>query len=356
MAEFRGPKLAYLHRTGQSDEAEEMARQGTQVQIVVPKGSLLAHLKRLWRPSWWRSLGLAATAAWLTRHPKPLGAFWEAAALADQLEECTHLWAPLPELSDVACFAARLGGVPFSFRTSLGALFREGPWLAKKVGAAQTVVAPTQICVDWMLRRFPAIAAWRVQLIREGGPQSVLEETAPKGEFSVVVVAETDDAMVTFIDACHILIREKGIPICGFLVGRHPLIQRRIRQYGFERTLTLVEEPDWHVDALVYLACSIDHVPEILLQATARGLVLAVTDLPSLRELVVPGQSGVGFAPNDPFQLAKALEQISQRPAWAANLAKAAQQRAKEEFNLETNVSRLLDTMLPRGQRPMDSP
>jgi glycosyltransferase involved in cell wall biosynthesis len=70
--------------------------------------------------------------------------------------------------------------------------------------------------------------------------------------------------------------------------------------------------PDWFRSADLYASCArSDGTSVSLLEAMATGLPVLVTDIPSNREWVVPGENGWLAAPRDPASVADALVQAS---------------------------------------------
>ena len=85
-----------------------------------------------------------------------------------------------------------------------------------------------------------------------------------------------------------------------------------------------------------------DGIPVVLMEAMACGVPVISGDLPTIRELITNGTSGllVGDAA-DPVALAEAIQKLADEPSLRAKLATAARADVEIEFALDANVTRL---------------
>jgi glycosyltransferase involved in cell wall biosynthesis len=94
-------------------------------------------------------------------------------------------------------------------------------------------------------------------------------------------------------------------------------------------------------------------VPLKPLEAMAMERPLLASDLPALRELVVPGERGEVFQPGNPDALAAAAEKLIAAPDQRARLASAARSWVLRERTTAANArryARTLHTITGRGQ------
>jgi glycosyltransferase involved in cell wall biosynthesis len=88
-----------------------------------------------------------------------------------------------------------------------------------------------------------------------------------------------------------------------------------------------------------------DGIPVVLMEAMACGVPVISGDLPAIRELVVPGVSGLLVDSSDTQAWAKAFDQLATDQALRSSLTTAGRAMVQQEFDLETNVSRLASVM-----------
>lgn len=86
-----------------------------------------------------------------------------------------------------------------------------------------------------------------------------------------------------------------------------------------------------------------------LIEAMASGLPVVATDVSGTREVMVPGETGLMVPPDDPDQLALAIEQILSNPAQALAMGAAGRRRVEANFSAQTQVKEYL-TLFERVQ------
>ncbi len=84
-----------------------------------------------------------------------------------------------------------------------------------------------------------------------------------------------------------------------------------------------------------------DGIPVALMEAMACGVPVICGDLPAIRELVVPGVSGLLVNSIDRAEWAKAFDQLVGDSQLRNSLAVHARKQVQQEFNLQSNVTRL---------------
>ena len=84
-----------------------------------------------------------------------------------------------------------------------------------------------------------------------------------------------------------------------------------------------------------------DGIPVALMEAMACGVPVISGDLPAIRELVVPGLSGLLVNSSDPSEWEDAFQKLTTDAELRQSLVSAGRLMVQQEFDLETNVTRL---------------
>ena len=92
-------------------------------------------------------------------------------------------------------------------------------------------------------------------------------------------------------------------------------------------------------------------VPKVLIEAAAAGRPIVTTDTPGCRDIVRNGHNGLLVPPRDVARLADALRRLISDPAARAEMGRRGQQRAKEEFAIETVVEQTLQIYVTLATR-----
>lgn len=98
---------------------------------------------------------------------------------------------------------------------------------------------------------------------------------------------------------------------------------------------------------LFVLACRIatngdrDGLPNVLVEASSQRLVCVSTNVSGVPELLIDGENGLVVPPDDPRQLAAALEKAIRDPALRNRLGDAAEKRVREHFDHHSSIHQL---------------
>ena len=84
-----------------------------------------------------------------------------------------------------------------------------------------------------------------------------------------------------------------------------------------------------------------DGIPVVLMEAMASGVPVIAGDIPSIRELVRDGASGLLVAPGAVDPLVDAVARLASDASLRAELAAGGRARVEEEFSLRRNVARI---------------
>lgn len=98
----------------------------------------------------------------------------------------------------------------------------------------------------------------------------------------------------------------------------------------------------WAYDALV-LPSRLEGFPVTIAEAMLAGLPVIATDVGSVREAVVPGETGWIVPPEDPDALGAAMRELLDDPARAQRMGARARQLGTQQFRIEATVEAYLD-------------
>ncbi len=91
---------------------------------------------------------------------------------------------------------------------------------------------------------------------------------------------------------------------------------------------------------LLWLTSGYEGMPNAVMEAMASGLPVVATDIPGVRDLVVPGETGFLAPVGDRAALAKHAYRLLEDPLLARRLGAAGRERVAREFSVETMVAR----------------
>ncbi|MGH0028190.1 MAG: glycosyltransferase family 4 protein [Myxococcota bacterium] len=289
---------------------------------------------------------------------------WAGLALADDLRthgighlHCHFAHAP----TGVGLYAARQIGGRFSFVGHANDLFRNRSLLRRKLARAAFVSCISQWHRDWYAGLVPSCAP-RLHVVRCGvepgefapgdapadGPLRVLSvaRLVPKKGIDLLVRALAESDLDWRLDvvgdgperaSLEALARELGV---GDRVTLHGPLPN-------DRVAACMREAD-----LFALPCRVDAggdrdgIPVVLMEAMATGLPVVAGDLPTLRDLVRPDETGLLTPPGEVSPLREALRRLAGDAALRERLARAGRRHVEEEFSLAANAARL-DAQLP---------
>ena len=97
----------------------------------------------------------------------------------------------------------------------------------------------------------------------------------------------------------------------------------------------------WAFDALV-LPSRLEGFPVTIAEAMLAGLPVIATDVGSVREAVLPGETGWIVPPEDPAALAAAIDELVADPDAARRMGARARQLAAEQFRIDATVEAYL--------------
>ena len=175
----------------------------------------------------------------------------------------------------------------------------------------------------------------------------------PPGEPVVVLCARMlrSKGVGEFIAAAGVL-RHRGVAVRLRLVGApdpanpESLIENQLREAaaaaGVEWVGYQADMPS--VLAGSHVACLpswAEGTPKALLEAAAAGRPAIGSDIPGIREVIRPGETGLLVPARDPGALANAIERLAVDPNLRRAMGAAARRVAEAEFGLATTAARV---------------
>ena len=160
------------------------------------------------------------------------------------------------------------------------------------------------------------------------------------------------------IEACGLL-RERGVKFTCTIIGGGPQerqLRRQVRSLSLQDNVKLLGArshseilatyPDHDVFALASIVAKDgdrDGIPVVMMEAGAMGLPIVSTEVSGIPELVRRDQTGLLVPPGDASALAEAIANLATDPGLRKELGQKAHALVEDEFNLDTNASRLVN-------------
>lgn len=84
-------------------------------------------------------------------------------------------------------------------------------------------------------------------------------------------------------------------------------------------------------------------LPKVLIEAAAASRVVITTDISGCRDAIIPNKTGLIVPPNDPINLAKAIQQLIKNPKKRQKMGKAGRKLAERKFNIKIIINNHLN-------------
>jgi glycosyltransferase involved in cell wall biosynthesis len=252
----------------------------------------------------------------------------------------------------VGRFAARLAGVPYALSAHAKDIWLTPPEeLAAKVQGARVVLTCTEAGQTELARHSGGMTPVRlvyhgVDVEVDAGRRALL---GPPRVLSVGRLVEKKGYDVLIRAAA--LLRDRGAAFTVRIAGEGvewPGLQRLVHEHDLGQHVTFLgplspaEVETEYESAMVFaLACrqlpngDRDGLPNVVLEAMARGLPVVSTTHGGAAEAVDDERTGLIATAEDPGALALALERLLTQPEFAARLGRAAAVSARERFDRE---------------------
>jgi colanic acid/amylovoran biosynthesis glycosyltransferase len=244
----------------------------------------------------------------------------------------------------------------------------EGFHLARKVNACAFVCAISHFARS-QLMRFSHPSQWsKIEVSRLGVDTALYSPRPQRNEpdvFELICVGR-----LAPVKAQHVLIEAVSRLTRGHyrvrlrLVGDGPdrsSLEARVAELGIEASV--VFEGWCNQDAvralytqadLFVLASFAEGVPVVLMEAMAMEIPCVATWVAGIPELITDGIHGLLLAPSDEEGLSRAIARLLDDPELRSRLGHAGRSRVLEQYNLDTNLTRLAEIFRSRLARQAD--
>lgn len=179
--------------------------------------------------------------------------------------------------------------------------------------------------------------------VREDAVRALRERYGTNGKFTFLSVCRLSDkkGMGDLVEAVHLL--GEQAQSCKFLIcGDGPEkenLTNQICAYGLENTVVLCGQVSKEQIADYYDLCDCFVLPSVeesfgrvFVEAGSRGKASIGCAIGGVVEVIDHGQTGHLVAPNNPRQLAEALEKLKNEPAYTRSLAENMTEKVQKNF------------------------
>ncbi len=271
----------------------------------------------------------------------------------------------------VGMYGGWLLNKPFSFTGHAADLFRDRVALRDKVRRAKFIICISEFHRDFF-RQLGAddaklqVVYCGIDLAQFHLPEQPVRNVRPRLLASGRLVEKKGFGVL--LEACRLL-KERGVAFDCIIGGNGPLegeLRQQVTAAGLDDCVSLTGQmlkqeaiPAFMHQGDVYcLPCvwsrdnDVDGLPQMLMEALACGLPVISTRLVGIPDLIVHERTGLLVEPQDPAQLADAIERLFQDPTLAQQLAKEGRAWLYQRFDL-TNC---LTPLIQRFQRQLPLP
>ena len=289
---------------------------------------------------------------------KAFAVWWKTVAFASLLKEhgVRHIhanWATIPTACAIAI--SRLMGCPFSFTGHAFDIYAKPTDLKNKIQQACFVTTCTRRNLDYLRSLTDEISGKKIFLVRHF--LSLKKETSPSSPSLPPVVLAVGSLLKYkghdyLLRAVSILFK-KGYHFQLHIIGGGPeetslknlskelKIADKIVFLGSQPVERVFEEMR---KATLFAIASIqgqvveDNLPNVLIEASLLKVPCVASDLGSIREFIIPGETGLLVEPGNIGQLAESIESLLNDQPFGKRLAAKAQKRADDMFSIGKNA------------------
>jgi glycosyltransferase involved in cell wall biosynthesis len=270
-------------------------------------------------------------------------------------------------------FTHRLTDIPFSFTAHAKDIYVKTPpeLLRTEAQEAKAVVTCTEYNRKYLVDQIGLSVNGKLHCIYHGLDLSQFRFQWPRlsqsGSPTILSVARLVEkkGLNDLIAAADIL-RSRGRSFQVEIIGEGPLrqsLETQIKQLDLSGHVKLVGSQPHDSVCRAYERASVfalpcivaadgdrDGIPNVLPEAMACGVPVVATPVSGIPELIESEQQGLLVPPNNPADLAVALERLLTQPELCGRLAQAARQRVANHFSLERGSTRLLALFQRNGK------
>ncbi|MCP5151182.1 MAG: glycosyltransferase [Ectothiorhodospiraceae bacterium] len=266
----------------------------------------------------------------------------------------------------VALLASRLSGITYSFTAHARDIYHtyvdaetDDAVRRRKIAESAFLVTVSEYNRRYLAELAGAQHAPKVRRLYNGIDLGLFEpRDAPVREPLVLAVGRLVEkkGLRHLVEACALL-RARGIDAPCVIVGDGPerdQLSAMIRELGLEGSVRIDppmpqerlvrqmrEASVLALPAVVSASGDRDGLPTVLLEALALGVPAISTRVAGIPEIIEDGRTGLLAEPGDAAGLADAIARVLCDDALAARLAREGLHRARERFDLRTNVGTL---------------
>ena len=300
------------------------------------------------------------------RNPDTWRRFLQAGYLSMLLHDSDveHLHAHMAHgATRVAMLAGMLTGLPYSFTAHARDVFKKNVntrLLREKVEKARFVVTVSEYSREFLAEKIGSSVNGHMRVLYNGVD---LERFSPdpsvkrESDYILSVGRFVEKKGISRLIRALALLRDQGRRFRCELVGDGPLrsaIEREVRRLGLEALVTFAgsrpqeELPDRYRRATLLAMPAVlardgdrDALPTVLLEATACGLPAVASRLSGIPEIIEHETTGLLVEPDDPAELARAIERLLADPPLRDRLGAAARAKAVRLFDSDANAREL---------------
>jgi glycosyltransferase involved in cell wall biosynthesis/O-antigen ligase/aminoglycoside phosphotransferase (APT) family kinase protein len=296
---------------------------------------------------------------------RSLALFPKSVCLAERLERegIRHLHAHFASHpATVAWIVSMLTDARFSITVHAHDIFVRRTCLRPKLQAAAFIRAISQFNRDYLVRRYPEVAAKTV-VVHVGLDPAPYEaprrptEPGSRPRLLCVAALQPYKGLPVLVEACRLL-RDRGREFECDLVGHGHMqdeIGQRIREAGLEQRVRLLGARTQNTVAALMREAALlvqpsivardgqmEGIPVAIMEGMATGLPVVASALSGIPEAVLHRRTGLLVEPGDARQLAAAIDEVLSDPAVAHQMGERGREVIRREFRLDACVGALL--------------
>ncbi len=266
--------------------------------------------------------------------------------------------------STVGWVAASLAKVPFSFAVHARDIFVEHHFLRAKARAADHIIACNSAAASLAADLVKPTDRAKIELIPHGLPleQFGFRREPASGEPLILGVGRlVEKKGFTDLITAMARLRERGVKATCWLLGDGPereTLSRGIAELGLEGSVVLKgwmrqdELMAAYERAALLVAPSVvakdgdrDGLPNVVVEAAAKGLPIVATNVGGIGDLVRDGETGLVAREKDSENLAEKIAAVLDDTESAMARARRAREEVEARFDQEKCIRRLMEIL-----------
>ena len=258
----------------------------------------------------------------------------------------------------VAMMGARLAGIGYSITIHSYDLYVETTLLAQKLENAEFIATVSHRNVGYLREHFEEATRTPLHVVRCGVDPADFEARPKPGNARPMILGVGRlvelKGFHTLIEAVALL-RDRGLEVDCYIAGDGPEeenLKAQAAQLGLSGSVNLLgrvmqndlREYYRRTDVFVLPSCVReyqDNIPVVLIEALAQGIPSVTTNISAIPELVRDGETGLLVTPEQPNELADAMERLISESGFADRLAAEGRFLVEREFNVHVSAAKL---------------